>query len=414
MSAESNIPMALSRFRGTGLVAGGILILVGFGMAMMFGENGHNTFFQGYLYAFYLWGGISIGSLVVLNVHHMTEGAWSFVIQRILEANVRILPWIGLLFIPILAGPALGLHNLYDSWVVNPDSAPFQEVVDKKSQMLNVPFWTLRGIGYFIIWIGMAHFLTKWSKQLDDTGDGLILLKYRRFCPPAILIYCLTMTFAALDWVMSLQAEWFSTLFGPLAWISQALTILALSILVLSYCANEKPLSRFVQTEHYHHLGNLMLGFTVLWAYMSFSQYLIIWNGNLPDEIAYYIARSSTGYIGLSIILIGCHFLFPLVWLLFRQNKLRMGRLRFICCWILTMRLFDVFWHLNPSFMHNSLEINFSDILIYLVVFAGFGGIWLHLFVGKLAERPMLSLNDPRLYKAVGHGTGHEEGMEHA
>lgn len=414
MSAEVKIPLVLSRMRGTGLIAGIALLVLGLGLAMVIGENKSDTFFQGYLFAFYLWGGVSIGSVALLCIHHMTYGAWSFMIQRILEANVRMLPVIAIAFLPILAGPLLGLHGLYDAWVNPSADAEFAEVIGNKAVALQPGFWAARSVLYFAIWIGIGTLLTTWSRRMDDTGDGLVVLNFRRFCPPALIVYCLTMTFAALDWVMSLQPEWFSTLFGPLAWISQGLTILAFSILVLSYAADEKPLSRFVQAEHFHHLGNLMLAFTVLWAYMSFSQYLIIWSGNLPDEISYYMARKTNGYNALAVILMAGHFLFPLVYLLFRQNKLRLNRLRIICFWILAMRLFDVFWHMNPSFSHNSPGIDFTDVVIYLVVCAGFGGLWVHFFVGQLASRPLLSLNDPRLYEAVGLGADPEETLDHA
>jgi hypothetical protein len=368
---------------------------------------------QGYLYAFLLVSGLAIGSVALLCIHHMTRGAWSFVIQRILEASSRTLWVVALLFVPILLGVVTNgsVHGLYANWL-NP-SGEFEEIIGNKEAVLNPAVWSLTSVGIMLIWLGMAYLLNTWSRRLDETGDASVIVNFRRFCPPALIVYCLTMTYAGLNWYMSVSPEWFSTLYGPLTWIGQGLTLLAFSILILSYIQDEKPLSRVVQAEHYHHLGNLMLAFTVLWAYMSFSQYLIIWAGNLPEEISYYMNRNTAGYNALAVILMFGHFFFPLMWLLFRRNKLSLRPLRMICCWILLMRLFDAFWVTYPSFPHAEPGIYVKEVLVAVATLAGLFGIWFWFFLGELTKRPLLALNDPALYDAVTYRQ-HGEAPEHA
>ncbi len=418
-SADVRLPAALDRLRMPSLAVGAGLLVVGLILAFTVG-NGIDSFMQGYLYAFVIVGGIAIGSIALLCIHHMTRGSWSYIIQRILEANTRTLWIVALAFVPILVGPLTtsSFHSLYSRWT-HP-SGEFAEVVLNKTALLNPATWATVSVALFLIWLAIAYLLNKWSRDLDETGNALICVKFRRFSPPALIVYALTMTVAGVLWLQSLTPEWFSTMYGPLQWISQGLTILAFSILVLSYLQDEKPLSRCVQADHYHRLGNLMMAFTVLWAYMSFSQYLIIWSGNLPEEISYYYTyRNTQGFHILAVILMFGHFFFPLMWLLFRRNKLNLRPLRFICCWILTMRMFDVFWNVNPSFPHAVPGVYFSEVLTSVIILLGFSGVWFWFFLGELAKRPLLALNDPAFYDAVQypehHGPQHHgEALDHA
>ena len=414
MSTEITLPPKLSRLRTMGVGVAALAIVISLILMFIPSAEGAKTtlsdrVFQAYLYSFILWCAVPLGSLAFLMIHHMTGGAWSFVTQRIMEAATRTLPLVALLFVPILLGPILGLNRLYDEWVY----AEAGSVVANKSAYLNVWFWAFRSVLYFSIWIGMAYIFNLWSKRLDETGDGLIVLKFRRAAPVGLIVYCLTTTFAATDWVMSVEPEWFSTIYGPLFWMTQGLTTLAFCIIILSHLSEQKPLAEYIEIDHYHHLGNLMMGFTVLWAYMSFSQYLITWSGNLPEEIAWYHARMEPSYIVLGLGLMSCHFFIPVVYLLFRRNKRNVIPLRRMCYWILFWRLVDVFWVVNPGFSPEIPGIDPKDVLIHIVVFVGMGGLWLSIFLGKLKERPLLSLNDPRLYDAIAHRKS-PEAVEHA
>ncbi len=221
------------------------------------------------------------------------------------------------------------------------------------------------------------------------------------------------MTFAGTDWAMSLEPEWFSTMYGPLTWISQGLTVLAFTILVLSSLAEEKPLSRYVTVEHYHTLATLMCGFVILWAYMSFSQFLIIWSGNLPEEIPYYLHRKTGYYQVIIFLLMLGHFFFPMLVLLQRKIKYSISKVRVMCYWMLGMRLVDVFFVINPAFHAGDTSFPIRDIIVHVCVLAGFGGIYMWYFLRELTKMPLLPMNDPRLYNAVGYGES-EEAMEHA
>ena len=407
-NTDLTFPDSLLRVRSLALPAGVVALVGGGALALLFG--GTDLFFQAYLYAFILCLAIPLGSLALLCVHHMTAGSWSFIIQRPLEAATRTIKYMAVLFLPVLLGPFFGLNNLYQGWVEPSGS----HAVEAKAAYLNPEFWTGRAIFYFAVWVLLASLFSRWSKQLDDTDNPLITLKLRRLAPPALIIYCLTITFAVTDWVMSLEPEWFSTIYGPLFWMSQVLTTFAFMILILSALSDTKPISRYLTVDHYYQLGTFMLAFTVLWAYMSFSQYLIIWSGNLSEEIGYYIISRMDG--GMSLIAVSLmlgHFLLPLLYLLQRRFKFNISRLTFAAYWMLSWRLVDVFYMINPAFHHEDPGFYLSEALVYVLVTLGLGGIWVWLFLGQLKRRPLLVLNDPRLANALSHG-GEEELAEHA
>ena len=407
-NTDLTFPDSLLRVRSLALPAGVVVLVGGGALALLFG--GTDLFFQAYLYAFILCLAIPLGSLALLCVHHMTAGSWSFIIQRPLEAATRTIKYMAVLFLPVLLGPLFGLNNLYQGWVEPSGS----HAVEAKAAYLNPEFWTGRAIFYFAVWVLLASLFSRWSKQLDDTDNPLITLKLRRLAPPALIIYCLTITFAVTDWVMSLEPEWFSTIYGPLFWMSQVLTTFAFMILILSALSDTKPISRYLTVDHYYQLGTFMLAFMVLWAYMSFSQYLIIWSGNLSEEIGYYIISRMDG--GMSLIAVSLmlgHFLLPLLYLLQRRFKFNISRLTFAAYWMLSWRLVDVFYMINPAFHHEDPGFYLSEALVYVLVTLGLGGIWVWLFLGQLKRRPLLALNDPRLANALSHG-GEEELAEHA
>ena len=407
-NTDLTFPDSLLRVRSLALPAGVVVLVGGGALALLFG--GTDLFFQAYLYAFILCLAIPLGSLALLCVHHMTAGSWSFIIQRPLEAATRTIKYMAVLFLPILLGPLFGLNNLYQKWIDPAGS----HAVEAKAAYLNPEFWTGRAIFYFAVWVLLASLFSRWSKQLDDTDNPLITLKLRRLAPPALIIYCLTITFAVTDWVMSLEPEWFSTIYGPLFWMSQVLTTFAFMILILSALSDTKPISRYLTVDHYYQLGTFMLAFTVLWAYMSFSQYLIIWSGNLSEEIGYYIISRMDG--GMSLIAVSLmlgHFLLPLLYLLQRRFKFNISRLTFAAYWMLSWRLVDVFYMINPAFHHEDPGFYLSEALVYVLVTLGLGGIWVWLFLGQLKSRPLLVLNDPRLADALSL-EGEEELAEHA
>ena len=270
---------------GTGAaLVGVVLAVVGFMIA------GAGRFFEAYLVAYVCWVGFALGSLALLMVQHLTGGAWGVVIRRPLEAAVRTLPVMAVLFLPIL----LGMGHLYH-WS-HADVRASDEVIRDKALYLNPTFFIVRQVLYFGIWCTMGYLLTRWSAEHDRTGDPALTRKLTFLSGGGLVVYALTVTFAAVDWAMSVNPHWFSTMWGPLFMVCQALGALALAIVVLVMLAQSPPLNRIVSPAHLHDLGKLLFAFLMLWAYLTFSQFLIIWSANTVEEIPHYLCGMNGGY----------------------------------------------------------------------------------------------------------------------
>jgi hypothetical protein len=344
-----------------------------------------------------------MGAQALLFIHHMTAGAWSFPIQRMLEASTRTIYVLGSIFLVYVVLAATGFNHNYNVWMESDNP-----LITAKDWYLNTPQWTMRSFAYILIAMFMANRFSAWSKQLDDTGDALIIVKFRRRAPVALLVYCVIMTFAPLDWVMSIEPLWFSTIYGPLFAISQALTLLTIFVLILERLAQEKPMAAIVQVESYHMLSTFMFVFTVMWGYMSFSQFLIIWSGNLPEEIPYYLTRNTRFYLGLTIILIVGHFSIPFMGLMQKHRmKNKIGRLKLMCYFMFAMRLCDLFYTINPAFHPKEIAADvpgpWLEVFAYGSMALGFVAFWLFLFIGQLNKMNLMPKNDPRMYAALPH-----------
>lgn len=401
-STDSTFP-ELRRYQRKASIVGAVGLAVTILGAAAAG--GFELFFQSYLLGFIVVLGLGLGSLGLLMLHHLVGGAWGFIIQRILEAGSRTLPFIALFFLPIAF---FGMESLYSEWL-HPD--PADEVILAKAGYLNESFFMMRAVAYFAIWFLLAYFFNKWSRQLDETGDPRITVWLHRLGPVGIILYFLTLTFCSVDWVMSLEPAWFSTMYGPLFLVSQVLTVLSFSVIVLSYMDGRKPLSDVTNIEYYHHLGNLILAFTVLWTYMSFAQYLITWAGNLPEEIIYYLPRRGGLLSLIAVVLMVGHFAVPFMCLLFRHMKRNVSMLRKVAYWILIMRIVDLTWFIKPAFHDGSTPYGgVMDFVTDMSAIAGLGGLWMAVFFWQLRRRPLLPKNDPRMDNAFGR----VEMMEHA
>lgn len=401
MSTKS-LPNSMLQLKGKAAIAA----IGGFLLSCILAVVSGNTqlIFQAFLYAWVLAFGLAMGAQALLYIHHMTAGAWTFPIQRMLEASTRTLRYLWIPFFIYCVLVALGINKNYDVWI-HSDSA----VVATKAWWLNKNFWLFRSFLYITILIGMAELFSKWSRDLERTGDALIIKKFRRVSPPFLLVYCMIVTFAPLDWVMSLEPEWFSSIYGPLFAMSQALTLLAVFILLLDKLAQEKPMSTVVTVESYHMLSTFMFVFTVLWAYMSFSQFLIIWAGNLPEEIHYYLARNTNFYVGLTAILMVGHFFVPFFGLMQKHRmKNKIGRVRKMCYFMIMMRMADIFYFVNPSFhSHKGFSEDpggpWLEVVAYVSMAIGLLAFWLFFFIKELGTMNLMPRNDPRLYAALSH-----------
>jgi hypothetical protein len=349
-------------------------------------------FFQSYLMAYMLWLGVTLGCLALGMVHQLSGGAWGVLIRRPIGAAARVIPLMTVLFLPI----ALGVMRIYP-WT-NADLVAHDEALQHKQLYLNVPFFLTRAAIYFLAWNTLSYFLNRWSLEQDRTGDPRIARRMQALSGGGLVVYGLTITFASFDWLMSLEPHWYSTIYGVLILGGQGLSSLAFLIIVLVWLSRRPPLDQIVVPAHFHDLGNLMLAFVMLWAYFSFSQYLIIWAGNLPAEIGWYLHRMQTGWRPVAVVLMLFHFALPFVVLLSRTVK-RQGRLLVrVAIAVLLVRLVDLWWLIGPEFHTDGIAVSWMDAWIPL----GMGAIWLAAFIYQLRGRAILPIHDPEFDETLG------------
>jgi hypothetical protein len=350
------------------------------------------TVFAGYLFGHQFFLGLALGALGLLMTHHLTSGYWGYSVRRFLESAVGTLPLLAILFVPIF----FGLSHLYP-WK-NPAIVAESEILRSRLYYLNTPGYIIRSAVVFAIWIIMAHFLLKWSKQQDATASVEPTRKLRTLSGPGLVIYPVTMTFAALDWLMSLEKNWYSTMFAVMLCIGQMLSALALVIFLLSLVRYNPQFAPVISIDDtLHKIGNLLLAFTMLWAYLQFGQLLIIWSGNLPNEISWYLSRVAGGWRWACVFLFLFNFFIPFFLLLMRPVKRRFQTLASVAACILIARVVDVWWTIAPSLDQGHLYFSWWAV----VAFIGIGGIWTAAFLKNLEGRPVVPLNDPRFAVAI-------------
>ncbi len=357
-------------------------------------------FFRSYLAGYMLWLGISLGCLAILMLQHLSGGVWGFVIRRLLEAATRVFPLLALLFAPVL----FGLPHLYP-WA-DPAKVANDHLLQHKAAYLNVTGFIARAVFYFALWCGAAHLLSRWSLEQDQVPRPALRDRLQGFSAIGLLFYGLTATFSSIDWVMSLDPHWYSTIYGMMFMAGGAVAGMALVIAMASLLAKYRPMSDVLAPDHFHDLGKLLLAFVMIWAYFSFSQFLIIWSGNLPEEITWYHVRLAGGWrvVGLALLLF--HFVLPFLLLLSRDLK-RQGRvLALVATGVLAMRFVDLYWLVVPSFPEAATGLHFHwlDLAVPLAV----GGLWLAEFLRQLKSRPLVPLNDPLLSQVLEHAHGSE------
>lgn len=352
-----------------------------------------SQFFQSYLFGYLFWLGLALGGLAVLSLHHLAGGGWGLVIQRSLESASRTLPLMILLFIPIF----FGMKELY-IWA-RPEVVADDVILQHKAAYLNEPFFWIRAVIFFLVWYVFIFFLNKWSIEQDRTGDIEFAVKMRRIAGPSFIFYVLMTTFASVDWVMSLDPHWFSTIFGFLFVIGHGVTIIAFATIVVAKLSKEKPLSDVIQPKHFHDLGNLMLAFISLWAYINLSQFLIIWSGNLPEEIPWYLVRMNGGWEWVGLFVVIFQFVVPFALLLSRRNKRSVQILTRIAFAVIIVRFFDLFWIVAPNFHEHSIHVHWLDFVTPIAI----GGLWIAAFVWQLKGRALLPQHDPRLQEVFSH-----------
>jgi hypothetical protein len=342
---------------------------------------------RSYLVAYLYWTGASLGSIALLMINHVTGGAWGVAIRRFLEAMIRLLPVMALLFLPI----ALGLPQLYE-WA-RPEAVAHDALLQHKHAYLNVPFFLARTAGYFVVWILVERTLVRWSDAQDATTDALPTERLELVSRGGLLVMGLTMSFAAIDWMMSLEPHWSSTIYGVIFMGGSVLTAMALAIVLSALAREGTRLPDAISPDQFHDLGKLMLAFTMLWAYFNFSQFLIIWSGNLPEEISWYLARTSGGWKALTISLVAVQFVLPFIILLSRRVKRRPAALAVVAGGMLVARFVDMFWMVSPAFHEGAFAVHWLDLATFLAV----GGLFIGLTIRQLVGRSLVPLHDPSL-----------------
>lgn len=383
MSPADFIPAWLEETGTRALQAGlaaAVLLLVG-------AVVNPGQFFQSYLFAYLFILGIPLGCLGMAMVHALVGGQWGLIVRRLQEAAFATLPYVLVLGLPLLPG----LQHLYP-WA-RPEEVARSPVLEFRSGVFNAPFFVLRAAGYFALWILLAWWFTRWSEEYNRHPDPPGRVRLQRLSAAGILIYILTMTAASLDWVMSREPNWYSTIFGFIFVTGQALSGFAFVLLMLSLLIRDRPFAGVVNSRHLNDLGTLLFTLVILFAYIAFAQYLIIWSGHLQEEITWYVARTTGGWKLVAGGLILFHFFVPLFVLLSRNNKQRTAILGAIAGLLLFMRLVDVLWMVAPSAgeAHSPGGVSWMDGVAPVAL----GGVWLKLYLWKLKSRPLLMRQQP-------------------
>jgi hypothetical protein len=359
-----------------------------------------DQFMPSWLIGFLFFTGMSLGCLALLMMQHMTGGQWGLVARRIFEAGSRLLPLAALFFIPIVVfAPKLYL------WA-RPEAVSTDAVLQFKAPYLNLTWFAIRGAIYFVVFIGGMLLLNKWSAQQDRGEAANTEADTRRFrviSAPGLVVYVLLMSLAAVDWIMSLDPHWYSTIFGLIMVVGQGLGALSFAVAVLAVLVTRAPMNGVLRARHFHDLGKLMLAFVMLWAYFSFSQFLIIWAGNLPEEIPYYLERLRGGWQYVSLGLVLGHFVLPFCLLLSADLKKRPTLLARVAWFIVAIRLYDLIWLVAPTFHH---EGGFPIGLANVGVPVAMGALWVYLCAAQLRRHALVPVRDPYFKDMLAHA-GH-------
>lgn len=355
-----------------------------------------DQFFRAYLLGFMCWLGVTLGSMAILMLRHLTKGGWGMVIRRILGAAMRCVPLMTVLFIPIL----FGLPRLY-VWARPLDGIAEKHLREHLLQItqsyLLVRGFIIRAIIYFVIWNLLSFLLTKWSKEQDHSGSRDYTGRFKALSGPGLILYGFTISFAAIDWVMSLDPSWISTIYGLLVLIGQVLSALCFAVVIERILFRYRPMSELLKPEHVHDHGKLMLAFVMVWAYFNFSQWLIIWAGNLPEEITWYMRRLNGGWGTVGLFLVIFNFAVPFVLLLSRPFKRDVTRLVWLAVWLLLMRYLDLFWMVEPNFS-KTFTLTLADVVVPVAM----GGVWLAYFFHNLASMPLVPAYDAFAKEVLG------------
>ena len=381
-------PESVDRIRQRALVAA----VIGLVVCILGLIKSPDRFFQSYLLAFIFVLGLTLGSLGLLMLQHLTGGNWGIMIRRPLESATRNLPLVAVLFVPIF----FGMKYLYAAWLNAPPSGE-GALSEMQRSYLTPNGFRVRAILYFVVWGILVFLFNRWSREQDaNPEDTAVRRRFKTLAGPGIILYVFVMSFAAIDWAMSLSPHWASTIYGFIFIAGQLISSMSLMIAIVVLLARTGPLSGILQPRHIHDLGKLLLAFVMLWAYFQFSQLLIIWSGNQPEEITFYYSRLHSQWGVVAVIVLIFHFFVPFFLLLSRDLKRNPRLLPGVAIWLIFMRLVDLFWYTRPQFTSTALPTIWD-----LGAALALGGLWFFFFAGQLKQLPVLPVGDPKLAEAI-------------
>ncbi len=370
----------MKRFRTIALGIGALATIV----CILGAVLGAGTFIRSYLVAYLFWLGLTLGGFGLIMLHHLVGGCWGYATRRFYEAGLTTLPLVALLAIPL----CFGVHEIY-GWAM-PSQVAVEPVLQHRHAYLNLPFFIVRMIVYFTAWIWLARVLLNYSRAQDITSDLTPTRRLRMLSGPGLILYVLSATFAYVDFILALEPDWYSTVYLILIIVGHTLAVLSLGIILLRVFSKAESFALMLTPKHFHDLGNLLLAFVMLWAYIAFSQILIIWSGNLPDEISWYLHRSSPGWKAVALILGLFHFAIPLALLLSRGLKFQISLLCAVAALVLVTHAVDVYWLVVPSFQAHGLS---HSVPLEFTAFLAIGGFWSATFITNLLRHSLVPRN---------------------
>ena len=374
----------------TGPIAA-VLAVIGLALCVVGYFVDRTQLFHSWLTSFVFWLTIALGGLFFTMLHHLVGARWSTVLRRLAESIMGVLPVMAVLFLPLL----LGLHELY-RWS-DAETVAADHLLAAKQPFLNTTFFIIRAAGYFVVWIVLARLLFGLSLRQDAKPDHAQTRRARIISAPGMILFALTITFAAFDWLMSLDAHWYSTIFGVYVFAGGFLAALAFLTLLVMWLRAGGALREVVTVEHYHDLGKLMFAFVVFWAYMAFSQYFLIWYGNIPEETVWYLHRWEGSWRAVSLLLVFGHFALPFFLLFPQGTKRNPVILTLMALWLLLMHLVDLHWLVLPSLHHHGIHLSWMDAAAWL----GIGGVFVALLWRRLTRHPLVPVGDPALPDSI-------------
>lgn len=367
------------------------LLVVGLLLGAAAWKTDPERFAFSYLTGFAYVATIGLGALFFIIIQHLTKAGWSVIPRRAMEWVSGVLPVTAVLFVPVV----VFAHTLFEHWMG--EHAQHDPMIQKKAAYLNPQFFYIRAVVFFAIWAGLWFFYWSNSRKQDESGDPKLTLKMQWMAPPAILLFSLSLTFAGFDWLMSLDPHWYSTIFGVYVFSGAAVSALA-ALAVLSIRMEKKGmLAGILTVEHRHDIGKLLFGFTIFWAYIAFSQFILIWYANIPEETIFYKHRWEGSWALVSILLLAGHFIVPFLALISRGSKRSPQMLGAVAVLMLVMHYVDIYWLVMPNFAHGHAEPTWIDLAGLL---GPLGAAAVALAMGA-RRSPLYPLRDPRLAESL-------------